>query len=123
MVNVSSRGLSHSDDLDRCELHLAYAGRGLFIELIECTTPLKIAESTDKTTSIIIAELTTTKEKTIDEVVKLGLGVGISHERPQIKTGTMVLKSRTQCKPSASMGSAQDLPLYSENLMKNGRKI
>ena len=72
--------------------------------------PIKNSGSTDKTTSIIIGELTTTEEKAIDEVVKLGLGVSISCERPQIKTRTMVLKSRTQCKPSASAGSAQDLP-------------
>ena len=119
---LAEAGPSHSDDLDHSELHLAYTGQGLFIELIECTIPLKIVESTDKTTSIIIGELTTTEEKAIDEVVKLGLGVGISCERPQIKTGTMVLKSRTQRKPSASAGSAQDLPRVQQELNEEQEK-
>ena len=119
---LAEMGPSHLDDLDHCELHLAYAGQGLFIELIECTIPLKIVESTDKTTSIIIGELTTTEEKAIDEVVKLGLGVGISCEKPQIKTGTTVPKSRTQRKPSASAGSTQDLPHVQQELNEEWEK-
>ena len=37
----------HSTDLQKCNLHLAYIGRGLFIELTECAVPLVIAETTE----------------------------------------------------------------------------
>ena len=97
---------NHSDDIKCCEIHLVYVGRGLFIELIEHENPLEIVENTEETTSIIISELTSTEERAIDEVVKLGLGVGIMRESKGLKPI-----------PSASAGSACDLEQVEKELI------
>ena len=52
---------AHSTDLQKCDLHLAYIGRGLFIELTEHVVPLMIVE-TESTTSLGIGELTASDE-------------------------------------------------------------
>ena len=77
-MTLAQSSSTHSDNLKHCNVHLACVGRGLYIKLIECEIPLEIVENTKEVTSIIIGELTSTEEKAIDEVVKLGLGVGIS---------------------------------------------
>ena len=70
---------AHSTDLQKCDLHLAYIVRGLFIELTECAVPLVIAETTESTTSLVIGELSATEERTIENLMKTGLGVGLTH--------------------------------------------
>ena len=103
---LANPGLNHSDDIKHCEIHLAYVGRGLFIELIEHENPLEIVENTEETTSIIISELTSTEEKAIDEVIKLGLGVGIARESTDWKP-----------RPGASARSACDLMWVEKELI------
>ena len=70
----------HSADLQKCDLHLCYVGRGLFVELIECKTPLEIVKNTDAVQSLIIGELSTTEEQTIRLIETAGLGVAISEK-------------------------------------------
>ena len=55
----------HYADIQKCELHLCYVGRGLFIELMERKTPLEIVKDTAAVQSLIIGELSTTEEQTI----------------------------------------------------------
>ena len=55
----------HYADLKKCELHLCYVGRGLFVELMERETPLEIVKDTEAVQSLIIGELSTTEEQTI----------------------------------------------------------
>ena len=69
-TTLASPGQTHHDDLKKCEVHLAYMGGGLYVELIELETPLEIVETSDKTTSILIGELTASEEKAIDDVVQ-----------------------------------------------------
>ena len=76
-MTLATPGPTHQDDLKRCDVHLAYMGCGLCVELIEREVLLEIVESLDKTTSIVIGELTASEEKAINHKVKTGLGVGI----------------------------------------------
>ena len=96
------RGI-HSTDLQKCDLHLAYIGRGLFIELTECAVPLVIAETTGSTTSLAIGELSATEEHTIEDVMKTGLGVGLL-------CATSKEPHTTKQVPSASAAKKDDLP-------------
>ena len=70
----------HYADLKKCELHLCYVGRGLFVELTERETPLEIVKDTEAVQSLIIGELSTTEEQTIRLTETAGLGVAISKE-------------------------------------------
>ena len=70
----------HYADLKKCELHLCYVGRGLFVELMERKTPLEIVKDTEAVQSLIIGELSTTEEQTIRLIETAGLGVAISKE-------------------------------------------
>ena len=70
----------HYADLKKCELHLCYVGRGLFVELMERETPLEIVKDTEAVQSLIIGELSTTEEQTIQLIETAGLGVGVSKE-------------------------------------------
>ena len=96
-------GEAHSTDLQKFELHLAYIGRGLFIELTECAVPLMIAETTESTTSLVIGELSATEECTIEDMMKTGLGIGLTHA---ISHKPHTIKQV----PSASAAKKEDLP-------------
>ena len=65
----------HIKDLSRCNIHLVYIGRGLFVELNEHQILLEVAAGTSiHVTSLIIGELSSPESKTIDQVMALGLG-------------------------------------------------
>ena len=70
----------HYADIQKCELHLCYVGRGLFVELMERKTPLEIVKDTEAVQSLIIGELSTTEEQTIRLIETAGLGIAISKE-------------------------------------------
>ena len=93
----------HSTDLQKCDMHLAYIRGGLFIELTECAVPLVIVEITESITSLVIGELSATEECTIEDVMKTGLGVGLSHPIPEEQRITKQV-------PSASAAKKEDLP-------------
>ena len=99
----------HSIDLQKCDIHLAYIGRGIFIELTERAVPLVIAETTESTTSLVIGELSATEEHTIEDVMKTGLGVGLSHPIPEEPHTTKQV-------PSASAAKKEDLPCVEREL-------
>ena len=55
---LASIDTNHLDDLQKCDIHLCYFGRGLFMELIERDIPLQILDDKPNTQSIVIDELT-----------------------------------------------------------------
>ena len=55
---LASIDTNHLDDLQKCDIHLCYLGRGLFMELIEHDVPLQILDDKPNTQSIVIGELT-----------------------------------------------------------------
>ena len=54
---LASIDTNHLDDLHKCDIHLCYLGRGLFMELIERDVPLQILDDKPNTQSIVIDEL------------------------------------------------------------------
>ena len=105
----------HSTDLQKCDLHLAYIGRGLFIELTEHAVPLMIAEATESTTSLVIGELSASEECTIDDVMETGLGIGLAH-------ATSKESHTTKHTPSASAAKKEDLPQVESELKETSFK-
>ena len=54
---LASIGNNHSSDLQKCDIHLCYLGRGLFMELVERDKPLQMLEDKPDMQSLIIGEL------------------------------------------------------------------
>ena len=55
------------------------------MELIKQDVSLVIVEVTDKHSTIIIGELSAVEEKSIDAVMKTGLGIGLAHPKSKPK--------------------------------------
>ena len=54
---LASPGINHSSHLQKCDIHLCYLGRGLFMELVEQDIPLQILVDKPDIQSIVIGEL------------------------------------------------------------------
>ena len=77
---LTKQGKMHQDDLNHCDMHLAYVGRGLFVELVPRNTPLQIVLEMDTSQSVVIREIKTlTQEElnTFEQIQKLGLEFGV----------------------------------------------
>ena len=104
-TTLAKQGKTQHEDLNHCDMHLAYVGRGLFMELVPRDILLQIVVDTATIQSILIGEiktLTQDKVKAFEQVQKLGLGI------------------RVGSKPihSASAGSAVDLPWVERELVE-----
>ena len=115
-TTLATTGQTHSEDLKKCDIHLIYVEWGLFVELTEWDVLLVIAEVTDKHSPIIIGELSAVKEKSIDAVMKTGLGIGLAH--PKLKP-----KPMPEPTPSASAGSKQELTHVERELQDPTSKV
>ena len=107
---LASQRKDHAAELEHCAVHLAYVGRGLFVELVESDIPLKVIENTPKSQSLItgkVKELSAQESKDFNSVLHTGLGVGIVW--PKIM--------------SASAGSVQDLPRVGSELELSTQNI
>ena len=68
----------HLNDLYKCNVHLCYLGRGLFIELVKCEAPLIILEDIKKNVqSLVGGELSVDESTTYDNILCKGLGVAL----------------------------------------------
>ena len=92
-TTLASPSNDHKADLQKCELHLCYIGRGLFIKLVERETPLKITEETNTVQSLIIGKLSISEEKTYKLIESTGLGVAKS----LASTTSMASTSKSTC--------------------------
>ena len=54
---------NHQEDLKKCDFHLCYIGRGLFMELVQREIPLQILEDMKNVQSLIVGELTPKEAK------------------------------------------------------------
>ena len=76
--------LNHDTAMERCEIHLAYLGRGLYVSLhphkLEMrTSPDQSLDMAMDVKPVVIGELTSNESLTLDKLIKFGLGVGIDH--------------------------------------------
>ena len=103
-TTLAKQGKTHQEDITCCDMHLAYVGRGLYVELAPRSIPLQIVDDTTTSQSVIIGEIKTDEEvKAFYQVHRLGLGVGIA-KKPT---------------PSASTQSATDLPRVEKELAES----
>ena len=94
----------HSVLMERCEIHLCYAGNGIFIQLIPDEIPLP--EPRDVNVKMEVSgTLTADESLTLSILLKEGLGKAKTKSPPPHQE-TNVLKLAT----TASAGSAVDLP-------------
>ena len=58
------------------DYHLAFLGRGIFVELQRRHMPLQIADNQEDMKSIVIGQLSSDENALLDRVILKGLGVG-----------------------------------------------
>ena len=82
-TTLKDQSLSHDELLRLCNFHLAYLGRGLFVELTERVQPLTTVEENVDLKTVVLGELTFDEEETLNKVIYHGLGVGIDKSKEQ----------------------------------------
>ena len=70
----------HSDLISKCLIHVAYLGRGLFVELVKREKPLEVIKSKDGVLSYVVGELSITEQESFDRTLRTGLGISTSNE-------------------------------------------
>ena len=70
----------HADLISKCLIHVAYLGRGLFVELVKHEKPLGVIKSVNGACSYVVRELMIIEQNTFDKTLRTGLGAGINME-------------------------------------------
>ena len=76
---------SHNEALARSDIHLIYVGRGNFAKMSCRKVPLHIAENTTTSQSLVVRTIlpfTPHEDKALNDIIKAGLGMAISREKP-----------------------------------------
>ena len=81
----------HHINIDHSHVHLAYLGRGLYIELVKRDTPLKIIND-DSKDLIVLGILESDAQATLDLAINQGLGVALD------RTAGMSISKHVQVK-------------------------
>ena len=76
-TTIKNPSPNHDNLLKMCNFHLAYVGRGLFVELTERKRPLTVVDEDTDTKTVVIGELTFDECDTLDKVIYRGLGFGV----------------------------------------------
>ena len=70
----------HADLISKCLIHVAYVGRGLFVELVKREKPLEVIKSKDGLLSYVVGELSVMEQSSFDKILRTGLGASTSKE-------------------------------------------
>ena len=108
-TTVENPHTNHDELLHVCNYHLVFLGRGIFIELKHCITPLRLANVETGTESADSSNLTMSEKEILNKVLLKGLGVGVYQS---MTSGSNTGQEPTLCirvQPSASAGSSKDL--------------
>ena len=70
----------HADLISKCLIHVAYVGRGLFVELVKREKPLEVIQSKDGLLSYVVGELSVMEQSSFDIILRTGLGASTSKE-------------------------------------------
>ena len=68
----------HHINMEHSRIHLAYLGRGLYIELVKRDTPLQIITEASKDL-IVLGTLESEERSTLDSAINQGLGIALDH--------------------------------------------
>ena len=106
---------NHAKDLDKCELHLCYLGRGIFIELVKRQTLLQVLEDMkDGVKSLVIGEITQHEYQSLDKAISTGLGIGLKTEDCKSEPTKSTISKKSEV--SASAGCPGYLPKLEKEL-------
>ena len=70
----------HEYKISRCDIHLVYLERGLFVQLVTRPEPLEVISTSETIDGIIVGQLTASEEKPLDKIIYTGLSVGIARQ-------------------------------------------
>ena len=71
-TTIESLSENHQNDLEKCDLHLCYLGRGILMELVKREVPLQVVnDNKPNVYLLIIGELTMDENLTYDELSHL----------------------------------------------------
>ena len=114
-TTLSELSDNHAKDLDKCELHLCYLGRGIFIELVKRQTPLQVLEDKkDVVKSLVIGEITQDEYQSFDKAISMGLGIGLKTGDCKSEHTKSTVSKKSEV--SASAGCPEDLPKVEKEL-------
>ena len=71
---------THDEIIKQVDLHLVYIGRGNFVRLQNCSTPLQVVASSKKSETVVIGTfmpLSPEENKILDTMIMSGLGIGL----------------------------------------------
>ena len=84
--------MDHSELLNKCNFHMAYVGRGLFIELTKRKHPIVIVDSTDDIKAIDVCCFTYDELETVDSIIFKGLRFGKDPDKSPNSTDVPFIK-------------------------------
>ena len=70
----------HDEMIEQVDLHLVYLGRGNFVRLQNCSTPLQVVASSKKSETVVIGTfepLSPEENKILDTMIMSDLGIGL----------------------------------------------
>ena len=77
---MESPPVDHSDLISNYLIHVAYVGRGLFVELVKREKPLEVKKSKDGVLSYVVGELSVMEQSSFDKILRSGLGTSTSKD-------------------------------------------
>ena len=87
-------------DLQKCDIHLCYIGRGLFMELVQHDVPLQILDDKLNVQSLVISELSMEEESTYKSISLSRLGSAMDH--PMKDNQKAVVATTSYCTPAVT---------------------
>ena len=77
-LSMNEPSSDHYINIEHSNIHLAYLGRGLYIELVKRDVPLQIITGASKDL-IVLGSLESEEQSILDSAMYQGLGVGLDH--------------------------------------------
>ena len=112
---------THDEMIKQVDLHLVYLGRGNFVRLQNCSTPLQVVEYSKKSETVVIGTfvpLSPEENKILDTMIMSGLGIGLDQSallgRPEIVESKMI---STECVVSSAKEHTAEM---THSLVKKG---
>ena len=106
-TSMNDPSCDHYTNMERSHIHLAYLGRGLYIELVKRDTPLQIITGASKDL-IVLGTLESEERSILDSAMNQGLSIALDHttrvstpQHVQVKTEPSPISS-TSPKPTIS---------------------
>ena len=109
---LASLSNNHLEDIQKCDIHLCYLGRGLFMELVQHDIPLQILDDKPNVQSLVIGELSMEEESTYKSISLSRLGSAVNHPmKVTVGNQKAVVATTNYCMPAVT-GTLQTYTKY-----------